>query len=142
MKNKYSLSLIRKSLNRLGQIQGFSQLDLITTYYYKIIRKANKSKLAFKIYWGYFEYQVILFGLTNISVIYKRYYNKILTKKLNIFVIIYLTKSSFILKMWETPRNSCLISLKPITNVFIIYHLKKVLFSSKRVEISWLYCFA
>ena len=34
-------------------------------------------------------YQVIPFGLTNVSTSFQRYINKILAKKLDIFIIIY-----------------------------------------------------
>ena len=46
--------------------------------------------MAFKIQYGYFEYQVIFFGLSNIPSIFQKYINKILAEKLNIFVIAYL----------------------------------------------------
>ena len=44
----------------------------------------------FKTWYGYFEYQVMLFGLTNAPASFQRYINKILTGKLDIFIIIYL----------------------------------------------------
>ena len=46
--------------------------------------------MAFKTWYGFFEYQVMLFGLSNTLVIFQGYDNKIWTKKLDIFVIVYL----------------------------------------------------
>lgn len=40
--------------------------------------------------YNYFEYQIMLFGLFNISVSFLGYIIKILTKKLDVFMIIYL----------------------------------------------------
>ncbi len=40
--------------------------------------------------YGHFKYQVMPCGLTNALVIFQDYINKILVKKLNIFVIVYL----------------------------------------------------
>ena len=54
------------------------------------IKEGDKWKTAFQTRYGYFEYQVILFGLSNASASFHGYINKILAKKLNIFVIIYL----------------------------------------------------
>ena len=44
----------------------------------------------FKTRYGYFKYQMILFDLINTLVSFQRYINKILAKKLDIFIIVYL----------------------------------------------------
>lgn len=46
--------------------------------------------MAFKIQYDYFKYQVIFFRFSNIFSKFQSYINKILTKKLYIFNIIYL----------------------------------------------------
>ena len=54
------------------------------------ICEGDKWKTAFRTQYRYFKYQVILFGLSNTPAIFQGYVNKILAKKLDIFVIIYL----------------------------------------------------
>ena len=54
------------------------------------IRKGDEWKTAFRTRYGHFEYQVMLFGLTNTPASFQGYINNILTKKLDIFVIVYL----------------------------------------------------
>lgn len=54
------------------------------------IKEGNKWKLAFKTQYGYFDYQVMSFGLSNTSASSWGYINKKLAKKLNIHVIVYL----------------------------------------------------
>ncbi len=54
------------------------------------IQKGNEWKTAFKTRYSHFKSQVMTFGLTNILVTFQEYINKILVKKLDIFVIIYL----------------------------------------------------
>ena len=54
------------------------------------IRKGDEWKTAFQTRYGYFEYQVIPFSLSNTSASFQGYVNKILAKKLDIFVIVYL----------------------------------------------------
>ena len=44
--------------------------------------------MAFRTQYGHFKYQVIPFGVTNALASFQGYINKILTKKLNIFIII------------------------------------------------------
>ena len=53
-------------------------------------RKRGKWKTAFKIRYGHFEYQVMLFGLINASASFQGYNNKIFVEKLDIFVSVYL----------------------------------------------------
>lgn len=49
----------------------------------------NISKTIFKPRYSYFKYQVIFFRLFNILITFQKYINKILTKKLDIFIIIF-----------------------------------------------------
>ena len=44
----------------------------------------------FKIWYIYFKYQVMFFGLINASASFQEYVNKIFAKKLDIFDIVYL----------------------------------------------------
>ena len=46
--------------------------------------------MAFKTQYSHFEYQVMFFSLSNVLATFQGYVNKILAKKLDIFVIIYL----------------------------------------------------
>ena len=54
------------------------------------IKKSNEWKTAFKTTYSHFEYQLILFGLSNALPSFHGYINKILAKKLDVFVIFYL----------------------------------------------------
>ena len=47
-KNRYSLSLIAKSLNRLGQAKRFIQLDFTSAYHQMRIKESNEWKMAFQ----------------------------------------------------------------------------------------------
>ena len=46
--------------------------------------------MAFKTRYGHFRYKAMLFGLSNAAAIFQGYVNKILTEKLDTFVIVYL----------------------------------------------------
>ena len=54
------------------------------------IRKGDEWKTAFRIRYSHFEYQVMLFGLSNAPTTFQGYINKILAEKLDIFVVVYL----------------------------------------------------
>ena len=90
IKNWYLLPLIDQVLDWLGRAKQFTQLDLTSVYHQMRIRKGDKWKTAFKTWYGHLEYQVIPFGLSNALANFPGYINKILAKKLDIFIIIYL----------------------------------------------------
>ena len=52
-------------------------------------KEGNKWKTAFQTRYSYFKYQVMPFGLSNAPASFQGYINKILIKKLDIFVIVY-----------------------------------------------------
>ena len=54
--------------------------------------------MTFYTQYNHFEYQVMLFGLSNTPASFQGYINKILAEKLNIFVIIYLDATFIYIK--------------------------------------------
>ena len=90
IRNSYILPLIGKSLNWLGRVKRFIQLDLTSAYHQIRIQESNEWKTVFKTRYGYFKYQVMPFGLSNARASFQDYINKILAKKLDIFIIVYL----------------------------------------------------
>ena len=83
------LPLIGKALNQLGRAKQFTQLDLTSTYHQMRVREDDEWKTAFRTWYGYFKYQVMPFGLSNALASFQGYINKILAKKLDVFVIVY-----------------------------------------------------
>ena len=56
IKNRYLLPLIGESLNWLGRIKRFTELDLTSAYHQMRIKKDNKWKTAFWTRYGHFAY--------------------------------------------------------------------------------------
>jgi hypothetical protein len=69
-KNRYLLLLIDKTLARLNQAKVFIKLDICQVFYRIRISLESKELIVFRIYYGLFEYQVLLFGLINSPVIF------------------------------------------------------------------------
>ena len=100
--------MIRESLDGLGRAKRFTQLDLTNPYQQMRIKEGDKWKIIFQTRYSYFEYQVIPFGLSNTLVSFQGYINKILTKKLDIFVIVYLDD---IFIFTENPGQSHIVTM-------------------------------
>ena len=88
IKNRYLLSLIGESLDRLGPAKRFTQLDLTSAYHRIKIKVGDKGKTAFQTRYGHLEYQVMPFRLSNAPASLQGYINKILAEKFDIFVIV------------------------------------------------------
>jgi hypothetical protein len=65
IKNTYLITNIEQAINRLSGAKIYTQLDLRDAYHRIRIKSSDKWKTAFKTYYGYFEYQVMLFRLAN-----------------------------------------------------------------------------
>jgi len=90
IKNHYSLSLISETLDRFNQVKQFTKLNLKNVYHHLRIQHEDEWKTTFYTHYDHFEYMIMSFDLINASVIFQTYINKILTKLLNDFYIIYL----------------------------------------------------
>lgn len=82
--------LTRESVVRLGRAKSFTQLDLTSSYHRMRLRESDERKTAFSTRYSHFEDQIIPFGLSKAPASFQDYVNKILTEKLDIFVIVYL----------------------------------------------------
>ena len=90
IKNWYLLPLIGEFLDWLDQAKQFIPLDFTNVYHCIRIKEGDKWKTAFRTRYGNFKYQVMLIGLSKAPVSFQGYINRILVKKLDIFVIVYL----------------------------------------------------
>ena len=90
IKNRYTLSLVGESLDRLGRAKEFTKLDFTDPYYRIRIKKGDEWKTAFRTRYGHYEYCVMPFGLANAPATFQSYINKCLAEKLDVFTIVYL----------------------------------------------------
>ncbi len=90
VKNHHLLSLISETLDRLNKVKQFIKLNLKNVYHCLRIQREDKWKTMFHIHYNHFKYMIMSFDLINTSVIFQTYINKILTKLLNNFCVIYL----------------------------------------------------
>ena len=90
IKNRYSLSFIDESLNRLIKVRIYTSFDMIAIYNRLRIQENDEWKIAFKTRYEHFKYIVLFFDFINVFATFQNFVNKILTKRFDLCVIIYL----------------------------------------------------
>ena len=90
VKNRHSLSLITKTLNRLNDFKQFIKFNFKNVYHRIRIKRDDEWKTTFRTRYKYFEYQIMSFELVNASAIFQTYINKMLKKLVNNICVIYL----------------------------------------------------
>ncbi|GJU78077.1 putative ribonuclease H-like domain-containing protein [Tanacetum coccineum] len=89
VKNRYPLPRID---DFFGQLQGssvYSKIDLRSGYHQLRVREEDIPKTAFRTRYGYYEFQVILFGLTNAPAGFMDLMNRVCKPYLDKFVIVF-----------------------------------------------------
>lgn len=112
IKNSYLLPLVDEFLDRLGQVNQYTKLDLTDAYYQISIKKEDKWKTAFRIRYSHYNDCVILFDLANALANFQSYINKCLSEKLYIFCNVYFdefssTQAKEKLNMKRLPDRYC-----------------------------------
>ncbi len=90
VKNNYSLSLLSETLNHFAHARHFIKIDICNVYHCIQICKSNEWKMTFHTCYNQFEYQMMLFELTNAFAIFQFYVTHTLKSFMNICCVIYL----------------------------------------------------
>jgi hypothetical protein len=90
IKNRYPLPLIQEILARLSRAKIYTKLDVIVIFNRIRIIEGQEYLMVFNIYYGLYETLVILFGLSNVLVIFQARINKVLYLYLDVFCTAYI----------------------------------------------------
>ena len=77
-------------MNRFSDVKRFIKLNLKNTYYRIKIKTDNEWKTTFRTRYKHFEYQIMLFELTNILITFQAYINKVLREFIDVICVVYL----------------------------------------------------
>ena len=90
IKNCYSLSLIRETLNWMSKTQYFIKLDVVAAFNKLWMIKKDEWLTVFHTHYDLYKYLVMLFELFNVSVSFQNYINDILQDYLDVFCTAYI----------------------------------------------------
>ena len=134
IKNRHSLSLITKTLNRFNDFKRFTKLNFKNIYHRIRIKRDNEWKITFRTRYEHFEYQIMSFKLANASATLQIYINKALRKFVNNICVIFsnniLIYNENSTKHWRHVR----MIFKRLRQVQLFINLKKCQFNIKEIE--------
>ncbi|GKC43198.1 putative reverse transcriptase domain-containing protein, partial [Tanacetum coccineum] len=90
VKNRYPLPRIDDLFDQLQGLSVYSKIDLTSVYHQLRVREEDIPKTAFKTRYGHYEFQVMLFGLTNAPAVFMDLMNQVCKPYLDKFVIVFI----------------------------------------------------
>jgi hypothetical protein len=90
IKNKYPLPRIKDLFDEMMGVGVLSTIDLRSGYHQLRIRESDISKIAFRTWYGLYEYTVMSFGLTNAPAYFMYLMNKVFMEYLDKFVVVFI----------------------------------------------------
>ncbi|GJR73633.1 putative reverse transcriptase domain-containing protein [Tanacetum coccineum] len=90
VKNRYPLPRINYLFDQLLGSSVYSKIDLRSGYHQLRVREEDIPKTTFRTRYGHYEFQVMLFGLTNAPAIFMDLMNRVCKQYLDKFVIIFI----------------------------------------------------
>jgi hypothetical protein len=98
------------------------------------IKEGDEWKIAFRIRYGHFEYNVMLFELTNAPAIFQHLINDIFHEFLDDFVVCYLDDILIFSKNLEEHKQHVHLVLQKLRDVGLYAKLEKCIFHQPQVE--------
>jgi hypothetical protein len=129
VKNRYSLSLISETLNRIVDVKYFIKLDIIATYNKLRIKKRNEWKTAFRTRYDMYEYKVVSFELANASTAFQTYINVALRKYFDVFALAYINDILIFSKTLEKHEKHVRVVFKRLLQYKLYVNIKKSKFN-------------
>ncbi|GKC78331.1 putative reverse transcriptase domain-containing protein [Tanacetum coccineum] len=90
VKNHYPLPRIDDLFDQLQGSSVYSKIDLRSGYHQLRVHEEDISKTAFRTPYGHYEFQVMLFGLTNAPAVFMDLMNRVCKAYLDKFVIVFI----------------------------------------------------
>src|SRR6266540_2233911 len=86
----HSLPIVNDTVDKIGEKKYYTSIDLASGYWQVEMDENSQDITAFITLWGLYQFNVMLFGLTNAPATFQRLMNYVLHDYLNDFVVVYL----------------------------------------------------
>ena len=122
------MSYINESLLKFFDMQFFFNIDFHFDYWQILLNKLSRTKIIFSSRYDHYEWNILLFNLSNASDAFQRRMNKILRRYIDKFCIVYLDDILIFSKMTKEHERYVKMILHALNNVEMILNLNKCKF--------------
>jgi hypothetical protein len=105
IKNKYPLPKIDDLLDQLQGARVFSKINLCSGYHQVRVKEEDIPKIAFRTHYGYYEFLVMSFGLTNMLNVFMDMINRVFHNYLDQFIVVFIDDILIYSKMPEKHKE-------------------------------------
>ena len=134
VKNKYPLPRIEDLFDRLKGASVFSKIDLRSGYYQLWVKEVDVQKTAFRTRYGYYEFLVMPFRLTNAPATFMDLMNRVFHPYLDQFVVVFIDDILVYSKDAQEHEHHLRIVLKTLRENQLFAKLSKCDFWLKEVS--------
>ncbi|GAU22611.1 hypothetical protein TSUD_234330 [Trifolium subterraneum] len=134
IKNKYPLLRIDDLMDQLVGACVFSKIDLRSGYHHIRVKTEDVPKIAFRTWYGHYEYTVMPFGVTNAPGVFMEYMNRIFHSFLDKFVVVFIDDILVYSKSEEEHKEHLRIVLQVLKEKKLYAKLSKCEFCLKEVS--------
>src|SRR6266498_1010906 len=130
----YPLPVVNDTIDKIGGKKYYTSIDLASGYWQVEVDENSQDITAFVTLWGLYQFNVMLFGLTNASATFQRLMNYVLHDYLNNFVVVYLDNilvCSDTFKEYLAHLRKVFIKLREAN---LVIKLKKCKFGQRKIK--------
>jgi hypothetical protein len=140
IKNKYPLPRIDDLFDQLGGASIFSKIELKSGYHQVRIKDEGIHKTTSRTRYGHYEFVVVPFGLTNAPATFACLMNNVLSKFIDIFVLVFIGDILIYSKNMEEHEEHLRIVLQVLREIISMLSLASATFSrSKSITYAMLF---
>src|SRR6266540_3979750 len=130
----HPLPIVNDTVDKIGGKKYYTSIDLASGYWQVEVDENSQDITAFVTPWGLYQFNVMLFGLTNAPATFQRLINYVLHDYLNDFVMVYLDDILVCSDTFDNHINHLRKVFIKLREVNLVIKLKKCKFEQRKIK--------
>src|SRR6266540_6190431 len=130
----HPLPVVNDTVDKIGEKKFYTSIDLVSGYWQVELDENSQDITAFITLWGFYQFNVMLFGLTNAPATFQRLMNYVLHDYLNDFIVVYLDDILVCLDTFDEHINYLRKVFIKLREANLMIKLKKCKFGQRKIK--------